>query len=219
MKKALFLFVATAATVAGGWFLLTNTASAQTATTLEADKFFCNTRYSRNIDDQESARREACQKGYEGEDCGAGDDDDEVYVACMAGVNAEKPIPDEPDDIDMSEIPEPEPPELDTTSIAGTSRCGGIDTAYVACPSPTGTGIAASPIWVLLNVFLNIAVAFVGIAAVGGLIYAGMMYSSAGDNQDRVKKAKTLMVNITIGLVVFAAMYILLQFIIPGGIF
>ena len=187
------------------------------------DNYFCDTRYSQKIDDKESERRSSCQKGYDGESCGEASENDEdgVYAACVAGAEAEKPLPEELDDESLEEIKNmaTDPPTLNNESIAGGLRCGSVDTAYIACPTRNIGGIEGSPVWILLNVILNILVTLVGVVAVGGLVYAGMMYSSAGDNQDRVKKAKTLMVNITIGLVVFAAMYILLQFIIPGGIF
>jgi protein-tyrosine phosphatase len=59
----------------------------------------------------------------------------------------------------------------------------------------------------------------VGIAAVGALIYAGIMYSSAGGESSQVQKAKTVIKDTVIGIVAFSFMIIILNFVIPGGVF
>lgn len=59
----------------------------------------------------------------------------------------------------------------------------------------------------------------VGIAAVGALIYAGVLYSSSSGESAQVGKAKTIIKDTTIGLVAYGFMFIILNWLIPGGIF
>lgn len=79
--------------------------------------------------------------------------------------------------------------------------------------------VKQSATWSLLTMVLNIMTAGVAIAATGGLIYAAVLYTSAGPNQQQVAKSKEIIRNIVIGIVAFALMYSLLQWLIPGGVF
>jgi hypothetical protein len=82
-----------------------------------------------------------------------------------------------------------------------------------------GSGPENNDIWKLLVKAINILTDGIIVVAIGGFIYAGVLYSSAGGNQDNIKKAKDIMQNIVMGLLAYAAMYSLLNFIIPGGMF
>jgi hypothetical protein len=100
------------------------------------------------------------------------------------------------------------------------ASCGGVDTAILDCGgSKDATNIEETGIWKLLLIALNVLTAGVGVAALGGIVYGAVTYTSAGGNPDRVKKAKEIFVNVVIGVISFAAMYGLLNFLIPGGIF
>lgn len=122
-------------------------------------------------------------------------------------------------------------------SVVGTSlhiesvfaaECAGVSTAVLDCPkgvkldpgensgntgNPDGDGIGA-----LLFLVIQIMTAGVGIVAVGGLIYGGILYTSAGDSQEKVKKAIEVIRNVVIGIVAYFAMAAILNFLIPGGI-
>ena len=74
-------------------------------------------------------------------------------------------------------------------------------------------------IFALLNVFLTILVALVGIVAIGMFIWAGVLYASGDANSNRVAQAKTIMTNTTVGIIAFGLMYLALNWLIPGGIF
>lgn len=108
-------------------------------------------------------------------------------------------------------------------SPAGTaiSKCGNVDTAFdYGCKGAvSGTSSESNPIFVILFFLLNIAAAGVGIAAVGGVVYGGILYSSAGDNAEQTKKGISVVVNAVLGVVLFAFMYTLLNFLVPGGLF
>lgn len=103
---------------------------------------------------------------------------------------------------------------------AQAATCGKAETTIIQCSqTDNGTNLRNNGIWGLLLLVLNILTAGVGIVAVGGLIYAALMYTSARDKADQVAKAKELMFNVVLGVVVYAGMFAFLQWIIPGGIF
>ena len=74
-------------------------------------------------------------------------------------------------------------------------------------------------IFALLNFFLTILVALVGIVAIGMFIWAGVLYASGDANSNRVAQAKTIMTNTTVVIIAFGLMYLALNWLIPGGIF
>lgn len=76
-----------------------------------------------------------------------------------------------------------------------------------------------SAIMQLLVWVLRIMTAGVGIVAVGAIVYAGILYSSASDKQDQVNKAKSMILSTVIGLILYGLMFIILNFLIPGGVF
>ncbi len=101
-----------------------------------------------------------------------------------------------------------------------SADCGGVKTSIINC-SQTGKGgaIQDSGVWGILLLILNIMTAGVGILGVGGIVYGAVLYASASDDSSQVSKAKDIIKNVLIGLVAFGAMYLLLNFLIPGGIF
>lgn len=107
------------------------------------------------------------------------------------------------------------------TDRALAVSCGGVETSVISCDQ-TGSDnsdISNSGIWGILLLAINILTAGVGIAAVGGLIYGSILYTSAGGTPEGVKKAHTIIQNVVIGIVMYALLYSLLNFLIPGGIF
>ena len=76
-----------------------------------------------------------------------------------------------------------------------------------------------SAIWSIIIIVINVLSAGVIVAAIGGFVYASILYASAGDNAGQVSSAKGIITNIVIGIVCYALMYGFLQFLIPGGIF
>lgn len=71
----------------------------------------------------------------------------------------------------------------------------------------------------LLQIVTNTLSAVVGITIVIMIIVAGIQYSSAEDNPQKVQAARTRIVNAIIALIVFIFMFAILQYLIPGGIF
>lgn len=74
-------------------------------------------------------------------------------------------------------------------------------------------------VWGILTLVINIMTAGIGIAAVGGLIYAGITYTTASNDSAKVAKAKEMIFNVVLGLVLYALMWSFIQYLIPGGIF
>lgn len=101
----------------------------------------------------------------------------------------------------------------------GGLTCNILPQSICSAAKNKSTDPKQSGILIMLNTALGILTGLVGVAAVGAFVYAGIMYSSAGGKSDKVAKAKTIMVNTVIGLVAFAIMGALLQWLIPGGLF
>ena len=70
----------------------------------------------------------------------------------------------------------------------------------------------------ILKLVLNILVYGLGAAAVLGVIIAGIQYMTARDDVAQVAKAKKRLIEIVIGLVAWALMFTVLNWLIPGGI-
>lgn len=106
------------------------------------------------------------------------------------------------------------------TPVARAAECGGTQTAIIGCSqNNSGTDPKNNAIWGVLLIALNILTASVGIAAVGGIVYGSIMYTTAGDSTEQTKKAIEIIRNVVLGLVAYGLMYIGLNFLIPGGVF
>ena len=94
------------------------------------------------------------------------------------------------------------------------ASCGGADTSVIEC---SGTGEAA--IVDVIKTVIGILAVGVGILAVGTTILGGILYSMSGDNPEQLKRAKTIWINTVIGLILFAFLVAITNFLIPGGVF
>lgn len=98
--------------------------------------------------------------------------------------------------------------------------CSVLPQAICGSSTKTDTAdVSQSSVFQIVVWVLRIMTGAVGIAAIGALIYAGMMYSSASGDSAQVSKAKTVITDTVIGLVVYGFMFIILNWLIPGGIF
>ncbi len=109
---------------------------------------------------------------------------------------------------------------IPNNALATDTSCG-TETAILSCKDvkPGGTKIEQTAVWSLLLQVLDILTAGVGVAAVGGVVYGAILYTSAGGNAEQVKKAREVIRNVVIGILTYALMYAALNFIIPGGVF
>ena len=70
----------------------------------------------------------------------------------------------------------------------------------------------------MIQFAINVLSAVVGVAAVGSLVYAGILYTTSAGNPEQAKKAITWIRNVVIGIVCYALMYLVLNYIVPGGV-
>lgn len=70
----------------------------------------------------------------------------------------------------------------------------------------------------ILKLILNILVYGIGVAAVIGVVIAGIMYLTARDNEAQAAAAKKRLYEVVLGLVLWVAMWSLLNWLIPGGV-
>lgn len=70
-----------------------------------------------------------------------------------------------------------------------------------------------------LTIYIRWLFIGIGVLAVFGFIIASIQYVAAQDNSQSVAAAKTRIVNIVYGIVIYMFMFALLQWLIPGGVF
>lgn len=108
-------------------------------------------------------------------------------------------------------------------SAAGCATNGGsgddYTTSILPCPDVSGDTVETSAIWGILLFVINILTAGVGLAAVAGVVYGAILYTTASGDPAKVKQALSTFTNIAIGIVAYAAMFTILNFITPGGLF
>jgi len=71
----------------------------------------------------------------------------------------------------------------------------------------------------LLFNILNWMAVGVTVVVVGGVIFGAIMYTSSGGNPEQAKKALGTIRNAVIALFMYFAMWALLNWLIPGGVF
>ncbi len=98
---------------------------------------------------------------------------------------------------------------------AGLDHKDNFETSILDCES----GQNGEGIFCILNIGLTVLTWGVGIAATIGIVLSGVQYLTARDSAEQVTKAKNRLINIVIGLVVYAVMWGFLTWLIPGGIF
>lgn len=111
-------------------------------------------------------------------------------------------------------------------SANAAQKCGNVNTSIINCSEgntdTNGNGridARETGVWGILVLIINILTAGVAVLALAGIVYGAVLYTSAGGNPEQVKKAMGIFRNVVIGVVAFAGMYALLNFLIPGGAF
>jgi hypothetical protein len=101
-----------------------------------------------------------------------------------------------------------------------TPSCGVLPQSICDASANDGqTNMNDSGVFQIVLWVLRVMTGLVGVAAVGALIYAGIMYASASGQSAQITKAKTIITDVVIGLVAYGFMAIILNWLIPGGIF
>ena len=100
------------------------------------------------------------------------------------------------------------------TQPALAANCGGATTSVISCDGEGSTALIN-----IVKQVIQILTAGVGVAAVGAVIFGAVLYTTSEGSPDKVKKAREIWTNTVIGLLMFAFMVAITNFIIPGGVF
>ena len=98
--------------------------------------------------------------------------------------------------------------------IALAANCGGAEPTIISCEGEGSTAIIN-----IIKQVIKVLTAGIGIAAVGAVIYGAFLYTTSEGSPDKIKKAREIWTNTVIGLLMFAFMVLITNFIIPGGVF
>lgn len=116
-------------------------------------------------------------------------------------------------------------PAMATSGAAGPIAAGsnvattfGVETAILNDCGGEAEGSKGEGIFCILNIVLNVLTTGVGVLGTLGIVISGVQYMTARDSAEQLTKAKNRLINIVIGLAVYAVMWGFLQWIIPGGI-
>lgn len=96
---------------------------------------------------------------------------------------------------------------LDDPSPQDVSDCDG------------GSCINDNYIVIMAKWAINILSAVVGVVVVAVIVFAGIEYSSSGGDPNRTAAAKSRIINAIVALAAYMFLYIILQWLIPGGLF
>lgn len=120
---------------------------------------------------------------------------------------------------------EPDPCE----SLEGQAKAdceAGNNKEKKTCPGPGGTAIIPEdvacgddPIENILLSVLGVLTAGVGVVAVGGIAYGAFLYTTAQSSPEQTKRAIGIITNVVVGIILYAVMFIILNFLIPGQVF
>lgn len=104
-------------------------------------------------------------------------------------------------------------------SQASALDCGILsETICKSADNDEAKTVADTGVWKFLVLAVNILAVGAAIAAIGGIVYGAIVYTTAGGEPSQVKKARTILINVTIGIIAFGSMYALLQWLMPGGV-
>lgn len=92
-----------------------------------------------------------------------------------------------------------------------------VDTAILGGGQVCDDG-SGSAVFDILNLVLDIMTGLVGVAAVIGMVISGIQYTTSSGDEAKMVKAKNRIVQIVIGLIVWALMWAVLSWLMPGGL-
>ena len=98
-----------------------------------------------------------------------------------------------------------------TTFAEGICKC--VETSFFGKVCSTGEG---TEVYAILSIVIQVLTAGIGILATIGIVYFGVQYLTSGDDPSKVKKAKSRLIAIVIGLATYAVIYSALIFLLPN---
>ena len=106
---------------------------------------------------------------------------------------------------------------LVTPSTASALECSVLPKDI--CAAADEGNLDSSGTWLLLEFIIQIMTGVIGIVAVGMIAYAAFLYTTAQSDEGQLKKAKDMIMNVAIGIALYALLWAFAQWLIPGGIF
>lgn len=82
----------------------------------------------------------------------------------------------------------------------------------------TDGGSGKEAIMHILKLVVSILIYGLGVAAVLGVVICGILYMTARDNETQVTMAKKRLFDVVIGLIAWAVMFAVLNWLLPGGV-
>ena len=77
-----------------------------------------------------------------------------------------------------------------------------------------GPGSGSATLLFLIGEFMKTALGFLGVVGLILVIYAGYLWFTAGGSEDNVEKAKTLLKNAVIGLIIISLAYTITAYVV-----
>jgi hypothetical protein len=105
------------------------------------------------------------------------------------------------------------PPVRSSNGGASGENCGEAETVLISCE---GEGVQA--IGDVLRIIITVLTVSIGVAAVGGLAWASVLYAKAEDNSASVSEARELIRNIVIGILLYGFLVAIINWLVPGGV-
>lgn len=93
---------------------------------------------------------------------------------------------------------------------------GQVETNFFGCVKDDKDGCG---VWMTINLILTVLTFGVGIAATVGIVITAILYITSRDDSGQLAKAKRRILEIVVGLAIYAAMWSIISWIIPGGVF
>lgn len=104
--------------------------------------------------------------------------------------------------------------EPKTAGQDGTGKnCGEAETVLIQCEEEGVEAIGS-----VLRIAVTVLTVLIGIAAVGGLAWAAILYAKAEDSEGNTKESKELIRNIVIGLFLYGFLIAIINWLVPGGV-
>lgn len=171
------------------------------------------------------AQKDACQEGVASNLCGVSDgtgtaNSADARAECYSGVKeclanggsteAQKSCLGKVSGVDKKDLKK----DGFLVGSDGTGiNCGEAETVLIKCD---GKGVEA--IGNVLKIVITVMTTLIGIAAVGGLAWASILYAKAEDSEGNTKEAKELIRNIVIGLLLYGFLVAIVNWLVPGGV-
>lgn len=169
--------------------------------------------------------KKACQQGYASQVCGSTAPGSQERQECTDGVAAcldqgltgddlkecIKNVDGADDSKAEEQVNKTTPPA--NPPGAGKGDCGDAKTVLVKC-----TGSGENALGDILKQIIIILSIGIGVAAVGGIVYGSMLYTTARDSSSQTEKGMEVIRNVVIGILLYIFMIALINWLVPGGV-